>query len=230
MAPPRPARPAPPVLRHLPLIVAIWPLLAVHATWLLAATQGHIPWCIPYLEGCTSISATGRQGAGFFVFKGTMIPAAMLFVLYWHLCAAWLAALGDGSRARPVLAWAGSVGAVFMIVYAVALGAGDALNLQRRIGITLFFGLTYLAQLLLRWRLGRLVPGAPGLGAMFAICALALGLGLLSLVLNLSIDNYDDYEHSFEWVLALLIQAFFLASARTWAACRAGALACARRP
>jgi len=61
------------------------PIVAIHSTYLVSALQGHVPWCFPYFESCTSISATGRHGAAYFLFKGTMIPAAMLLMAFWFL-------------------------------------------------------------------------------------------------------------------------------------------------
>jgi hypothetical protein len=60
----------------------------------LAYAAGLMPWCIPYIDSCTSISATGREPPAFFVFKALMIPAAMLLMAYWLLNARWLRQLG----------------------------------------------------------------------------------------------------------------------------------------
>ena len=45
----------------LALITGLLPLVCVHTTYLIAASHGHVPWCVPYWDSCTSISATGRQ-------------------------------------------------------------------------------------------------------------------------------------------------------------------------
>ena len=57
------------------IMINLLPLVCIHLCYLVAANLGHIEWCVPYLENCTSISATGRKYPEFFIFKGLMIPA-----------------------------------------------------------------------------------------------------------------------------------------------------------
>lgn len=44
----------------LALAAALSPLLTIHDTFVIAAFEGYISWCIPYWDSCTSISRTGR--------------------------------------------------------------------------------------------------------------------------------------------------------------------------
>ena len=43
-----------------------------------------------------------------------------------------------------------------------------------------------------------------------------LSIGVTTLVLDAVIDNYDDYEDAFEWILALLVHLYFLVIVVTW--------------
>lgn len=204
-------------IRLIPLITAILPTVAIHATYFISATQGYVPWCFPYIESCTSISATGRYGAAFYVFKGTIIPDAVILTLFWILCYRWLITLGDSQRLARLIPIVGIVGAIFLIVYAVALGAaGDYFRLQRRIGIIVFFMFTYLGQLLLTWRLGKLAFYDATRNWQLLLCYSLLAIGLTTIALDLTLDNYEDYEDAFEWVAALLIHVYFLVIWRTW--------------
>lgn len=204
-------------VRTVALMTGLLPIIAIHLTYLVSAGQGYVPWCFPYFESCTSISATGRHGAAFYLFKGTMIPAAVLLMAYWYLASAWLTKLGDRSGAVKVIFWLGLLGGVFLIVYTVALGAaGDDLRLQRRIGIIFYFTLTYLSQLLLLWRMGKLKPDEDTYPWLLGLCISILSIGLVTLVLGVRMDNYEDYEDAFEWILALLVHVYFLVTAWTW--------------
>lgn len=192
-----------------PLVTGLLPIFAINGIYLAAAAQGHVPWCVPYWDSCTSISATGRAGAGFYLFKGLMIPAAVLLATNWWVCRAWVAVQFGGVRTRDrIMFVTGVVAAVCLVLYVVALGAaGDALRLQRRIGVILYFTLTYLSQLLLASRLrgtDRLVTW------QLRLAGLILGIGLLTLILDLTLPNYDDYEDAFEWVIALAVHVNFL--------------------
>ncbi len=198
-------------------MTGLLPIIAIHTTYLVSAWQGYVPWCFPYFESCTSISATGRDGAAFYIFKGTMIPAAVLLMLYWYLAHQWLRQLGDSPMASQTIMVIGVTGAVFLIVYTVALGAaGDTMRLQRRIGIIFYFALTFLSQLLVVWRMGKLRLRENTRNILYALCATALAIGLTTIGLDLAISNYDDYEDAFEWILALLVHLFFLVTVVTW--------------
>ncbi len=204
-------------IQYLALATGLLPIIAIHTTYLVSASQGHVPWCFPYIDSCSSISATGRHGIAFFLFKGTMIPAAMLLMAYWYVSGQWLLALGDSRKQARIIMIIGAIGALFLIVYTVALGAaGDALRLQRRIGIIVYFTFTYLSQLLLVWRLGKVKRDEPRRPWLFYLCAISLGIGVFTLILDAVIPNYDDYEDAFEWVLALLIHLYFLVTWLCW--------------
>lgn len=204
-------------IRLIPLVTAVLPIVAIHATYIISASQGYVPWCFPYIDSCTSISATGRDGASFYIFKGTIIPQAMILILFWLLCYRWLISLGDHYRGARLLVIVGIIGAVFLIVYTVALGAaGDYFRLQRRIGIIVYFMFTYLGQLLLTWRLGKLAFYDATRPGQLVLCYTLLAIGLTTIALNLTLENYEDYEDAFEWVAALLIHIYFLVIWRAW--------------
>ncbi len=205
------------MFRLIPLLTGLLPILSIHTTYLVSAYEGYVAWCIPYIDSCTSISATGRHGSAFYIFKATMVPAALLLATYWVLSYAWLKDLGDRQEVAKTVMIVGVVASVFLVVYTLALGAaGDNFRLQRKIGIIVYFTFTFMAQLLLTWRLGKLPRQGITLAPLLALCSFLLGTGLLTLVLDVTTDNYSDYENAFEWVLALAIHLYFLMTWRSW--------------
>lgn len=198
----------------LSLALGLLPILTINAGYLIAAAEGAVPWCIPYWDSCTSISATGREGFSFVFFKVTMIPVACLSAWYWILAKKMLASIGYRGSAIP---WLGIVAAIALLCYTLALGAiGDSFQLTRRIGIIFYFTFTYLSQLLLIYQLRKLNIPEPGWPWQLSLSLVILALGILTLLLDLLIDNYDDYEDAFEWVLALLLNCNFLIAYRVW--------------
>ena len=136
------------------LVLGILPIVAINASYLIAAWEGAVSWCVPYWDSCTSISATGREGFAFFFFKATIIPVALLAIWYWILAREKLADFGYRGAAIPAL---GIIAAVALLCYTLALGAiGDSFQLTRRIGIIFYFTFTYLSQLLLVYQFRRL--------------------------------------------------------------------------
>ncbi|MGH8221600.1 MAG: hypothetical protein ACREQZ_01375, partial [Woeseiaceae bacterium] len=61
-------------LRLVPLATGLLPILAIHACYLLAVHYAALPACIPYFDGCTSISATGRYAPASYLFRAVMLP------------------------------------------------------------------------------------------------------------------------------------------------------------
>ncbi len=213
-----------------PLPIALWaallPFLAVHLTYLLAATFEIVPWCLPYIDSCTSISATGRHPPASYLFRASMLPAALLLLAYWWLNAVWLRArLGAGGQSAGYLQamlWLAAVASVGLVLYVTVLGeAGERWQHLRRIGIVLFFSFTYMSQLLL-WsvihrageRLEHLRKLARG---MAFLCILLLCVGLLTVFLDARDPvAYDEVEDAFEWWLALLLQGNVLLGYLMW--------------
>ncbi len=210
--------------RWIALLTALLPFFTVHLTYLVAAWQELVPWCLPYLDSCTSISATGRHPPASYVFRAGMLPSAVIIMAYWWLNGAWLASLRQEGRTAHLRAMVslGVVAALGLIAYVTVLGeVGEAWARLRRSGTVLFFSFTFLAQLLLARelvRLPQLVPGGAGLArAMLGICQLLLGLGLVTVIWQ-GVDGagYDDVEDAFEWVLSLLLQTNFFLGYLLW--------------
>lgn len=205
---------------RLALASGLIPIIAVHLTYLISAGYGHVDWCFPYIHSCTSISATGRKAPEFYIFKATMIPVAVIMMLFWISIRGWFERCGgsestDRSWISTLLPWIGILGATCLIVYTVALGqSADHFRLPRRIGVVIYFTFTYFAQLMVTYRVGQIreVAGIQPewYKLLYFDSALVLAIGLLSLFLNMFYVDYDQMDDAFEWVLALLIHLHFL--------------------
>lgn len=212
-------------LRILALLAAVLPFVAVHLTWLVAASHGLVEWCNPYIDSCTSISATGRHPPASYVFRATMLPAAVVLALYWWCNYSWLRWMQPEGERESSLRWMlvlGLLACLGLVLYVTVLGeAGAAWRFQRRAGTVLFFSFTFLAQLLFSLQLQALaarLPQVQGLArSMWWLCCLLLALGILTVVLQ-AWDGvlYDSVEDAFEWVLSLLLQANFLLGYLVW--------------
>lgn len=207
------------------LACALIPFLAVHASYVIAASDGWVPWCNPYLDSCTSISATGRHAPASFLFRAGMLPAAALIAGFWWLHWHWLrsALPGDSPTAARAMLLLGLLACLGLVLYVTVLGEiGDLWRLQRRIGTILFFSFTYLAQLLLAAALQRraevLHPRAAEISRwMLRVCLLMLLIGVCSVIVQLLSEAWHDgIEDAIEWQLALLLQLNFILAASLW--------------
>jgi hypothetical protein len=210
--------------RPVALLAALLPVLAVHLTYVLAASHGLVPWCIPYLDSCASISATGRHPPASYLFRATMLPAAVIFVGYWWLTRAWLRALGSPfyPRGSDWMWWLGLAACAGLAAYVTVLGeAGRHWQEQRRVGIVFYFAFTFMAQLLLSGELQQRSEALPWLRpyarVLMGNCVILLSLGLATVVWDL-LDPlaYDRVEDAIEWILALLLQVNYLIGYLLW--------------
>ena len=86
-------RPAP-----LNLVAAVIPVAAILTAFFLSATAGKISMCNPFIDGCASISATGREPPGALLFRAVQLPYAVLLAVIWTLGVMWLRSLDAVSR------------------------------------------------------------------------------------------------------------------------------------
>lgn len=216
------------LLRSVPLITGLLPIIAIHVSLLLAINAGAVPACNPYLEGCTSISATGRYAPGSFVFKPAMTLEVVFMICYWLLNVAWLRTLyrenqsssGNPGRLTGIL---GCTGALFLVVYVTFLGSQEPVyEFMRRFGVYVYFGCSVIAQLTLVHHVSQAsrIVGDSRLAAIaLAQRLLALVpfvLGVLNLVLKSVLENARPAENIIEWIFALLMHCYFVLTYFGW--------------
>lgn len=200
----------------IPLLAALLPILGINIAYLVAAGYEHVPSCFVYFDGCTTISATGRAAPESLWFRATIIPSAVLSMICWRMAGQWLQCLEQKTyKGTVIIQVLGILAGVFLIVYTVALGfIGPEYTLQRRLGVILFFGLTYLAELLLARRLWYIAINKPGQYPLrlakykIALCLFLLIIGVASI----PISNYlgtDNLENIVEWNFSVLLYSYF---------------------
>lgn len=210
------------------LLAGLVPILAVHAAYLLniGAGGGLDPEyvCMPYTDGCVSISRAARSGPGLVLFRWLMLPSAVLLFLCWRDIRGWLAELQAGNATRHGwIAGLGIAGAAFLVLYVTALGhETEWYRWQRRYGVTLYFGGTALAQLLLVWLLWplrrQLLEGRlrRPIACLTALVSLQWVLGVFSSSKRFIFDDpefVDRLENLTEWWFALPMSLAFVAIA-----------------
>ncbi|MDQ3495119.1 MAG: hypothetical protein M3485_06255 [Pseudomonadota bacterium] len=206
----------------LPLAIALTLTVAVHLAWVLSLHAGHVPPCIPYLEGCTSISRAARHGLGNHLFRLLVLPCALLVGMHWWLAARWLRGeVARGAGEARVILLLGVMAAIALALYATFLGSeGTAYRFLRRYGVVVFFGTSYLAQLLfLRSARGQGRLGPRMARVMTAICIAMLALGVTNVVADATMADavrQDRLENVLEWHLGVLLVAWYLAHAWVW--------------
>lgn len=205
----------------LPLLVALVPLAAAHVAYALSIEAGHVPACVPYLDGCTSISRAARHGLGNVVFRLLMLPSALLLTLLWLATARWLRLSHQSARAgRSLLGLAPFTG-IALATYVAFLGTdGEIYGVLRQYGAQLYFATAYLAQLVFLHRY-RQITGRHDVvsGTMLAINLAMLVLGLsYTATANAMADpgSKDRWENLLEWHIGLLMTAWYVLQSVAW--------------
>ena len=194
-------------------LCALLPLVASHAAYLISATLEAVPWCVPHLEGCTSISRAARSTAPAIVlYKGLILPYSVLVALFWWRAAVWLREVRPerrkSIRALPLL---GLVAALGTASYTFVLGVdGDFIQFVRRYAINVGFGFTVLAQLLLAAAIANEPRVPQGLRrAAVGLCLAMVLLGLASIPLQFLTSSRDAMLNAIEWTYGVLMLCFF---------------------
>ena len=201
------------MIRSLPLLVSILPILGVTAAYWLNIRAGVLPSCLPLFDGCTSISAAGRYMPGSMPFRASLLPQAAFLTYLWWFCSEWLKQVAPDSGKRKAMLICGIVGAVALAVYVTYLGTHQAFyELMRRFGIYFYFLGTAVAQILLALAMSRSALRS----AMLWCSAAPFGLGLLNLFQKFFLNNSDSIENQIEWIAALLMQGWFVLLFVAW--------------
>jgi hypothetical protein len=205
-------------------MAGLLPLTAAISAAYLSMQLELVPACNPLVDGCVSISRTGRHGLPNIVFRALLLPAAVFQALTWVLCSQWLRTLPSANQANsPSINWLATLGilaGVFLILYGSFLGTeGGAYRWLRQYGTIFYFSFTYLCMVLLlsglrrEQRIERLtVP------TLTAVCLLLLVLGLINTLVAQLFDDplKDRIENITEWWLGLGFVLVFFILANTW--------------
>jgi len=201
------------MIRVLPLFVGIVPVLGVAIAYWLNVNAGVLPACMPLLEGCTSISATGRYMPGSMLFRAVLLPQAAFLVVLWWIGVEWLKQVAPASRVRLVVLFSGVVGAAALVIYVTFLGTKQPFyEFMRHFGIYFYFFGTAIAQIVLTSAMPHSRLRIP----MLWVTGTPFALGLINWAQKLWLSDSDIFENSIEWISALLMQVWFVLLYFAW--------------
>ncbi len=206
-------------LRFLSLWAAVVPLLTFNVCYLIALAYEHVPACIPYLSGCTSVSSTGRMLPESLIFKAGMLSTAVVLALLWHRSANFLRAGGQTLSRVNMLRLFGFLAATSLTLYAVILGGkGDELRLLRRIGID-GFALSNVAiqiMFIVLYRPIRIVATRKLFRWLVVICVALPLLGIAAEVAKAMGMPRRATNNAVAWNAFVVVSTYYAVVARIW--------------
>lgn len=212
-------------IRWLPLITGLVPIIASFGALAIGIGAGTLDACFPPLDGCLSISATGRKPPGSFLFKALMLPQAVLVFALFVLSARWLGLLAPAlnPRRQQIIWIAGTIAAIAMIVYVTYLGTREPIyEFMRRGGIYFYFVGVVVAEITLALGLQRVAQArddtvlARQSAWLLRLCLAPLVLGILNLVLKSVLADADAPENAIEWIASLCLQTYMILLFFVW--------------
>jgi hypothetical protein len=206
-------------LHNLPLWAALLPFVTFNVCYLIAASLQHVPTCFTYLEGCTSVSSTGRNAPEFWIFKAGVLSLAAVLALVWLRTANFLQASGLSSARVNLLRVLAIISVITLSLYVITLGLpNEEFGRLRRIGTTGFAFSSWLTQIvfvLLYWPLRQ--DTTRRAFRWLAIMALALLMvGVASETAKLLGTPRKTTNNIAAWNAFLMLSGYYLVLARLW--------------
>ena len=112
----------------------IIPIFTVTFSYLISIHLDLVPKCIPFFEGCTSISRTGRYEPVKYYFKFFMFIYVLFLFFYWNCLISYIQ-----NENKILLYTLSFFSLIFLILYLTFLGEGKTYEFFRRIGIYIYF-------------------------------------------------------------------------------------------
>lgn len=205
--------------RALSLWAAILPLVTFNVSYLIAAGLEHVPTCIPYIEGCTSVSSTGRHLPESLIVKAGILPSAAILLLFWYRCATFLQLGGRGPSWVAAMRVIAVLVMLSLIVYGLTLGMREELYRDiRRIAIDSFALSNFASQLLfvIAYRPMRIATTRTLFRWLVVLCLALPTLGIISEVAKLVGAPRHAANNIIAWNAAVLLCGYLIIVGRVW--------------
>ena len=207
------------IIKISPLIAFILPILTVLISYYLSIKFDYVQFCIPNIDGCTSISQVGRYPPINYFFKTFMFISILIIFIYWKSNYT-LLSHNNSLLLYKITFLLGIFSIIFFALYITFLGEGDYYRFFRRIGIFIYIFFTVISELLLSisykknsylFKNDKII----NLKFYFNLVLSTFGLILLPLVIYRIID-YPNFKNIVSWNYFIFIQINFLITFFCW--------------
>jgi hypothetical protein len=203
------------------LTAALLPSLLFPVTYLIAASQGHIDWCVPIVSGCTDITHTGLRYPESHLFRIVLCIGSLAIAATWLLAFEWtkLQCNATTRRDRRIRIEGVTAGLGLFVGTIVLQGPDNTLWSVHGIGANLYFLLGYIAVVSYTHRL-REIAGQGGLTSARSlqvkrIIVWAMTL-MIVLVVIFRIIGWREARRTIQWLAAYSFMIYYLSLALDW--------------
>jgi len=207
-------------IKNLSLLIFFIPSITIIISYLLSLKLNLVPNCIPPLEGCTSISRTGRYFPVNIFFKSFLFITGILIFFYWYKNYIFFKKLPNHNLI--IIAYiCGIISVLFLNLYLIFLGESSYYQFFRKIGIFIYLLFSIISEFILsiiyyknsnkiEFRI-QFVKSKLFL-SIFLTC---LGIFLFPFMI-MKIDNVAELRNIISWNYFFLIQINFLITFFIW--------------
>jgi hypothetical protein len=211
-------------VRPIALLTALLLFFAIHASYLMSASLQIVEWCVPYIDGCTSISRASRSQPVIFFFRSLMMPAGLGLLFCVLLLRHWLLSLGAPRNAdMNLIVLVGFLAVAGLLIYCAFLGTGAVFRPYRRYSVISFLGFFMIAQLIVCKQLTLLMKKGIGTRALKRVLQMMIAVGVAQVifgVINIAVvpflENNDAIENAIEWNVCGLMVTFVVLIHAGW--------------
>ena len=208
-------------VRYLSLIVFILPILTVLISYIVSINLNLVSFCIPNIDGCTSISRVGRYEPVKYFFKPFMYIFGLFLLFYWRENFLKIKPFGGNNKISVLAYMFGIISVVFLFLYIFFLGENNNYRFFRKIGIYVYIFFTILAQLLLSIQYFKLRNKEffnktfIKINLILIILLTSFGIMILPILLG-KIENFPEIKNIISWNYFFLIQIYYLITFFCW--------------
>ena len=197
-------------LKHLCLLCFFIPVVTIIGSFIWSANLNLISWCIPNIDGCTSISRAGRYEPVKYFFKTMMLIYALILYLFWNNFYDFLIKNKINLSKFSLLLSYSSI--FFLILYIIFLGEGKFYKFFRQVGIFIYIFFTIIVQLFFSFKFKKMYLInliTRNILFYYSFIITILGLMLFPLVIS-EIKIISNFKNIVSWNYFFLIQIYFL--------------------
>lgn len=203
------------------MVAALVPALLFPVTYLIAASLGHVDWCIPVLSGCTDITHTGLRYPESHLFRVMLGVSSLAIAATWALACEWMR-LQAGEvtpRDRRFRSLGVTAGLALFVGTTVLQGSENTLWSVHGLGANLYFLFGYIAVVIFTRRL-REYDGTGGLTSerslRVKILIMRAMTAMLVLVILFRVLGWREGRRVIQWLAAYAYLVYYYTLAMDW--------------
>ena len=207
-------------IKNLSVIIFFIPTFTVIFSYIFSLNLNLVPSCIPVIDGCTSISRTGRYYPVNYFFTSLIFISGIFIILYWYKNYFFFNKHFKSNLNKITLV-IGLLSITFLFLYIIFLGESNYYKFFRKIGIFIYILFAIISEFLLsiiyfkNRNYNLFSNNFIKIKLYLSSILIVLGILLFPLMI-MKIENVTNLRNAISWNYFLLIQISYLSTYFCW--------------